>query len=168
MAPRFVGLCLPPLVLAVLDGTLTLAGQSAEYWGGEYAEVNEGSPTFRYLLGVHPLAYAGGMATWMAVFVGLILLLPDTLALIVSIAVTFGHTGGAAAWLVWVFAYGYQVANGLLLAAAVVLGLGIRWGWRAGPREEHHLPAALARWRWVLAAALFGLGVYLFLWPRHA
>ena len=43
---RFLGLCLPALAFAVLDGTLTLAGQSAEYWGGAYARVNEASPTF--------------------------------------------------------------------------------------------------------------------------
>jgi hypothetical protein len=34
--------------------------------------------------------------------------------------------------------------------------------------EAYRLPLWLARWRWVLSATLFALGVYLFLWPRHA
>lgn len=163
---RFVGLCLPPLTFAALDGALTLAGQFSEYWGGAYARVNEASPTFHYLLATHPLAFAGGMLGWMAVFVGIILLLPDTFALIVSIAVTLGHTVGAATWVLWRFQYGYQACNGLFLLAAVALGLGIRWGWRAGPLQDYRLPFLSLTWRWALAAVLFAVGVYLFLWPR--
>src|SRR5260370_474686 len=54
---RFLGLCLPPLAFSALDGSLTLAGQTAGYWGGTYARVNESSPTFhqdasrRFLVG---------------------------------------------------------------------------------------------------------------------
>ncbi len=165
---RFLGLCLPPLAFSLLDGSLTLAGQSAQYWGGAHSQVNEGSPTFHTLLSVHPLAFAAGLLVWMAVFVGIILLLPDTLSLIVCIAVTLGHTVGAATWVLWQSQYGYQACNGLFLLAAVALGLGIKWGWRAGPPGEYRLPWLSAMWRWVLAAALFAVGVYLFLWPHSA
>ncbi len=88
---RIAGLCLPPLLFAALDGGLTLAGQSAEYWTGALNDVNEGSPIFHHALAYHPLAFCGLMAAWAAVFVGVILLLPDTVALIASIAVTLGH-----------------------------------------------------------------------------
>jgi len=104
----------------------------------------------------------------MVVFVGIILLLPDTLALIVCIAVTIGHAVGAATWVLWRFQYGYQACNGLFLLAAVAIGLGIRWGWQAGPSQEYRLPSSVANWRWILAALLFAVGVYLFLWPRNA
>ena len=163
---RFLGLCLPPLAFAALDGSVTLAGQSSEYWAGAYARVNEASPTFHHLLAAHPLAFVGGSLAWMAAFVGVILLLPDTLALVVGIAVTFGHAVGVSTWLLWRFEFAYQVCNGLFLLAAVALGLGIRWGWRAEPADGYRLPPRLARWRWPLAAALFVVGVYLFLWPR--
>lgn len=165
---RFVGLCLPPLAFSALDNALTLVGQSAEYWDGAYRQVNEASPTFHHLLATHPLAFAAGALAWMAVFVGIILLLSDALALVACIAVTFGHAAGAATWVLWRFQFGYQAVNGLLLAAAVALGLGIRFGWRAGPPEPYRLHPCLRRWRWALSAALFAVGVYLFLWPRHA
>ena len=164
---RFLGLCLPPLTFSMLDGLLTLAGQSPEYWAGAYGGVNETSPTFHHLLATHPLAFAGGTLGWMVVFVGIILLLPDTLALIVCIAVTLGHAAGAATWVVWRFQYGYQACNGLFLLAAVAIGLGIRWGWQARPPQEYRLPSSLANWRWILSAVLFAIGAYLFLWPRN-
>jgi hypothetical protein len=163
---RLTGLCLPPLLFCTLDGTLTAFGQSAEYWAGDYACVREGSPTFNHLLQIHPAVFAAGLLVWAAVFVGIILLLPDTLALIVSITVTFGHTVGAATWLLWRFQFGYQVCNGLFLASAVILGLGIRWGWRAVPDWEYQLRGWPWGLRWMLALGLFAVGVYLFLWPR--
>ena len=134
---RVLGLCLPALLLCALDNTMTLLGQSAAYWAGDYLRVNEASPTFNHLLQIHPAAFIAGMVVWMAVFVGMILLLPDTLALIVSIAVTFGHTAGTATWLLWRFNYGYQAVNGILLGAAALLGLGIRYGWRAAPSCQY-------------------------------
>ncbi|RIK81889.1 MAG: hypothetical protein DCC67_07790 [Planctomycetota bacterium] len=165
---RLYALCLPPLALAVLDGALTLAGQSEAYWAGDYRQVNEMSPTFHHLLTSHPLAFAVGFAAWMAVFVGLILLLPATLALLVAIAVTFGHTAGAATWLLWRFYFGYQACNLLILVSALLLTLAIRIGWPANPTEAQRLLAARPLWRWTLIAALGALGVWLFLWPRAA
>jgi hypothetical protein len=165
---RFVGLCLPPILFSLLDALLTLMGQSAQYWAGDYARVNEVSPTFNALLAIHPLAFLAGSAVWLGVVVGFLLLVPETLALIVSIAVVFGHTVGASSWLQWRFEYGYQFCNGLFLLAAIVLGLSIRYGWRAAPAEEYRIAMLPAPWRWLLASALFGVGVYLFLWPRSA
>jgi len=163
---RLLGLCLPPLLAWGLDVTLTLVGQSADYWAGNYAAVNEASPTFNQLLQIHPMAFVLGDLVWAAVFVGIILLLPDTLALIISIAVTFGHTIGAATWMLWRFEYRYQASLALLLGSSVVLGLGVRYGWRAAPAEEYNLRGWSWRWRWIVSACLFAVGVYLYLWPR--
>jgi len=163
---RLLGLCFPPLLFCASDCTATLLGQSAAYWAGNYVRVNETSPTFNHLLQIHPAAFAIGMLMWMAVFVGMILLLPDTLALILSIAVTFGHTVGLATWLLWRFHYGYQAVNGLFLTSAVLLGLGIRWGWRAAPSCQYRLSGWPWVLRWALIVGLFAIGAYLFLWPR--
>jgi hypothetical protein len=126
----------------------------------------EVSPTFRHLLQTHPAAFVAGSLAWAAVFVAGILLLPDTLALIASLAVTFGHAVGAATWLLFHFHFGYQAGNGLFLLAAVALGLGIRWGWRAAPAEEYRLAGWPPGLRWALVAGLVAIGAYLFLWPR--
>ena len=163
---RLLGLCLPALLAWALDNTLTLIGQSAEYWAGNYAAVNESSPTFNHLLQVHPAAFALGAVAWAGVFTGIILLLPDALALIIGIAVTLGHTVGAATWILWRFGFGYQTCNALFLGTAIILGLGIRYGWRAVPADEYHLRGWSWRRRWIVSALLFAVGAYLFLWPR--
>jgi len=163
---RLLGLCLPPLVFVALDNGLTLLGQSAKYWAGNYRSANEVSPTFNYLLQIHPAAFVMGSLVWAALIVAVILLLPDFLALITSIVVTFGHTIGAATWLLYRFNYGYQMCLGLLLVASTILGSGLYWGWQAKPVQK----APFSNWspalRWVLIASLVGIAVYLFLWPR--
>jgi hypothetical protein len=163
---RLLGLCLPPLLFSTFDAGITLYGQSAAYWAGEYHWALEGSPTPNHLLQIHPLAFALGILAWQMLFVVAILLLPDVLSLIACIAITFGHTACAATWL-WIrFQYGYQWSLWLFLASSIALGSGIYWGWHAQPVEKH----PLLRWspilRWTLLALATGIAVYLFLWPR--
>jgi hypothetical protein len=162
---RLIGLCLPPIVFCIIDGALTLFGQSSAYWAGMRHTANELSPTFHQLLVVHPWAAVAGFLGWMAIFVGVILLLPGMLALSTSIAVTMAHTAGACSWLLFRFQFGYQICNALLLLSALALGGGICWGWKAQPSDEDRLPLA-PFWRWLLIAALVAAAVYLFIWPR--
>jgi hypothetical protein len=163
---RFLGLCLPPILFCVLDFTLTLVFQPAEYWQGDRAQIIEGSPTFHYLLTVHPAAFVFGVLVWIAIFIALLLLLPDTPALITSIAIVFGHTAGTAAWLRGRFPFDYQLLVGLFVLAAVSVGLGVRWGWQAAPTQPLRLGRLSGLWRWAMIAALGAVTVYLFLWPR--
>jgi hypothetical protein len=143
-----------------------MLGQSVDYWAGNYRCVNECSPTFNHLLQFHPAAFAAGISAWAALFIGIILLVPDFLALIFSILVTFGHTVGAATWLLYRFHFGYQLCLGLMLASSVILGLGVHYGWQAKPVQECRLSNWSPILRWTLIVLLFGVAVYLFLWPR--
>jgi hypothetical protein len=163
---RLLGLCIAPVLLCALDCTLTLVGQLPQYWAGNYLWANEGSPTFYQLLQLHPAAFIAGIVVWIFVFVACILLLPDVLALIVSVVVTFGHAAGAASWLYGRFHYGYQLCNGLFLLAAILVGVGIRWGWRATPQGDYRLGRLPWFVRWGLIVLLVGVGVYISLWPR--
>ena len=163
---RLLGLCVPPLLLLILDVSLTLLGQSSAYWAGDYSAVREGSPTFHHLLAIHPAAFAAGLLTWAAVFVA-------------RNPAAAGHprpdprhrgdlrthrrSGDLAGVPLW---HGYQACNGLFLVVAALLGLGIRWGWGACPAQACRLTGWPAGLRWVLVAGLFGVAVYLFLWPR--
>jgi hypothetical protein len=163
---RLLGLCLPALVFCALDAGLTLFGQSAAYWAGEYRCVSEGSPIPNHFLQFHPIAFAIGILLWAMLFVIIILLMPDVLALIVSIVVTFGHVWGASTWLFFRFQYGYQWCMGLFLASSIILGSGIYWGWQAQPIQKHPLSSWPPVLRWTLIALAVGIAGYLFLWPR--
>lgn len=163
---RFLGLCIPPIPFCFLDAGVTLFGQSQTYWNGDYRQVNEASVVGGYLLGIHPSAFLAGITIWIAVVIVFILIVPDTIALIASLGVTFGHTFGAASWLHNQFAFGYQLCAGLYFAAAVVMGLSIRFGWRATPAAPYELHVGWAVCGWVLAILLFAAAVMLIVWPQ--
>ena len=133
---------------------------------GDRTHIIEGSPTFRHLLSIGPAAFVAGVLAWIALFVCLLLLLPDTPALVTSIAIVFGHTAGSAAWLRGRFPFDYQLLVSLFALSAVAVGLGVRWGWQAAPREPLRLGRLPGLWRWIMIAALVAVVVYLFLWPR--
>jgi hypothetical protein len=175
---RLLGMGLPCLLAFALDATLTMWGQPEEYWAGNYSLTTEGSPFFRQFFALGPSAAIAGYAAWAGVLLGLILLLPEVLAVCLSLAVVFGHTAGAAMWLDGLITVGrlgggitvgwFQTARGMLPTAAAVLGLGLWWSLRdpgQGRAKEEHRP-----WnpvlRWGLVAALLGIGAYMMLFPH--
>ena len=165
---RARGLILPPLLLCLVDFTLTLAGQSPRYWAGEYHVVNEISPVLADLLRHHTLAFAVGGLVWVAVFGGLILLLPELPAAVLSIAVTFGHTAGACTWLLWRFQFGYQACNALVLLSALVLGIGVRSAFTLRQPEPTAGPivGVPTATRFTLIALLAAAAAFVFLIPQ--
>lgn len=166
--PRLLGLCCVPILFCLLDTSVTLAGQSADYWSGNFSEPEESCPTLFRLLSIHPVAFVGGMLIWIVAFTVLIVLLPDVLALIASIGITFGHTAGAASWLLWRYQYGYQECNALFLVAATGLGLGIYYGWRWQPQTAvKYLPRISMAWRVGIVSSVLMGATYMFLWPQN-
>lgn len=162
---RLVGLCLVPVLLAVLDGSVTLIGQPAAYWAGDYSQVREGTPGFRELLTYGPAAYVGGLAVWVLAFVGMILLLPSTLALAVCLQFTLGHALGAFSWLNH-FPHGRVLPIFINAAAALGLAIGIRWAWACAPEDDAPLwPSLPTGLRWAIVALLCAIPI-LFTWPR--
>jgi hypothetical protein len=163
---RLLGLCLPPLLFCGFDMTLTLHGQPAQYWAGNYSQVNELSPTLGTWLRISPVAFVLGCTLLAALAVTIILLLPDALALIASIAGVMSGTYGASTWILYGthWRYGYQCMAGLVLLAAILLGLAIRYGWNAQPAEEYRLPIP-SFWRYFLAVILVAIVLYLSLRP---
>jgi hypothetical protein len=166
MRNRFFGLCLPPMLIGILDGSITLVGQPAEYWAGNYSRAVEGNPTFYGMMIISPWAAVALFAIWMGLCVGLILLLPDTLALIVSIAVTLWHSVGAATWLLFHFRCSYQTCDALFLFTAVLLGTCIRCGWQAVPAQPYQVSLKPTR-RWVTVAILLAIVLFINFWPYY-
>ena len=114
-------LCIAPWIFCLIDQTITLLGQSAAYWSGDYSDAREGNPLFNWLLRQHPLAFEAGVLVWIIVFTCSILLLRRSLARVVSVAVVIGHTCGAAAWLCLMHDYGYWYAIGLFLLGSIAV-----------------------------------------------
>ena len=160
---RLMGLCLVPVLLAVLDGSVTLIGQPAAYWG-DHSRVLEGTPGFRILLTYGPAAFIAGLTVWVLAFVGMILLLPSTLALAVCLMFTLGHTIGAFSWINR-FPHGRELPVFINAISAIGLALGIRW-WACSPRVDTPLGASLPNAiRWAIVAMLCAIPIF-YTWPR--
>jgi hypothetical protein len=112
---------------------------------------------FRALARLDPKADALGYAAWAGAIVGLLLLTPELLAVILTIAAVFGHAGGAYLQLtVFLGGLWYQAANAVFLLAAVALGTGLTWSVQPASVVEHLPPGKrLSAWlRWGLIAFL--------------
>lgn len=164
---RAIWLAAPPALLCMLDAGLTLYGQSKGYWAGNYAEVNEFSPSFAQYLSIHPLAFVGANLLWILIFSVIVSLLPEVLALTVSIAIMIGHMGGAASWLAYHF-HNYQACNGLFLVTAFIVAVSFKRGQSDdGASVIDWKRTGLPAWmRWALVAILSALPVWWFLVPH--
>jgi hypothetical protein len=159
----------------MLDVGLTLHGQPANYWAGDYARTTEGASFYRRLYALHPAAGVGGQVLFICLVAGLLVMLPEVLAVVLAIAVVLGNTYGASTWvtaaLVSRTAWGqptpvnwYQASNGMFLAAAVVVGVGVHWVVRSSAMLGRVEARSLAGWqRWVLVSLLLvGIAVIVF------
>jgi hypothetical protein len=163
---RLLGLGLPCLLAYSFDIGMTMHGQPAEYWSGEYSLTNEGSPFFRKLFMLHPMAAVAGEALWMSIILIGILLLPEVLAIILAIAIVFGHTGGGYTWLHYpIEPRWFQTAHGTLLVSALVLGIGVHWSLHA-PRAIEPGRRLRPLVRWGLLAIATAIACYMYLVPQ--
>ena len=94
-------LCLPFILVSLCDGSITLHGQSALYWSGNYHLSDESFPAFNWALQQGPWVFILQSLLWIAFFSALILFLPDFVSEALSLALTMGHTWGVMTWLVY-------------------------------------------------------------------
>ncbi|MCX7045874.1 MAG: hypothetical protein NTX50_10380 [Candidatus Sumerlaeota bacterium] len=92
-------LCLAPLVAGVTDYVLTLLGQSAKYWGGNYHATRESAPHARWLLQLHPAWFLVAAALYIMAYCAAIVVLPARLSKTLAIGLVIGHCWGVASWL---------------------------------------------------------------------
>jgi hypothetical protein len=163
---RLLGLGLPCLLTWMLDVSLTLHGQPPEYWAGDYARTTEGASFYRRMYALHPVAGVGGQLAFIGLVAGLLILLPEVLAVVLALAVIFGNTYGASTWvtaaLIHRSSWGtptsvswYQASNGMFLTAAVVAGVGVHWVVRSSRARGPDEPSRLVGWqRWALVSIL--------------
>jgi hypothetical protein len=163
---KFLGLCVPPLLLALADGSLTVLGQSEIYWSN-FLAVNESSPAFGALLKSSPWMLAAGAVVWMVAFSFLIIAAPPTPALILSFAITLGHTVGSGSWLFehFKFGAGYQIANAYYLMSACLIGFGFRHAFPAGVMKSDDALNIPEKTRLLIAGIIFAAATACFLLP---
>src|SRR5262249_8949604 len=125
-----VGLWLSPAVFCLLDFGLTLHGQPAAYWAGQFGQAVEANPPFLWLLRLHPLGFAAGVLTWLGLLGSLVLLLPEGLARALAFVALVAHTLGAGSWLVHADGSGWLACVGLFVLAGLILEMTLG---RTGP-----------------------------------
>jgi hypothetical protein len=162
MINRRFGLCAAPLLLFLVDISLTLWGQPADYWAGDYAAAREGSPEVRRVMQFHPALLFAMIAVWMGVIVLLVQLLPRLPAELFSVSTVIAHTACASHWLNSHFAFAYQLTIALSIAAACLVVVSLRAG-RLQPSENKWSPTRIV---WCFAAFILFAIAYAVLYPH--
>jgi hypothetical protein len=152
---------MPFLIVMIVDGCLTLAGQSSDYWKSNYAHVSEGTPVFANLLRTHPAAFIAGLLSIGAVMSVLVLLLPRILAMTMSLAATIGHTYGATTWLAYYFRVSGASCQMFFFCVALVYSLCFVLSYF--PQRDRPLLAESPVTRSILLATLAAILAYMFL-----
>jgi hypothetical protein len=160
---RLLGLGLPCLVAFLLDTTQRLCLQPGAYWAGNYHYIlQEGTPFIRALYTWHPLAALGGYVLWAAILTALLLLLPRPLAVMLAIAVVFGHIAGAYSWSAQLMD---RYLGVVFVFTGIGLGVGLHWYLKASThsnrRQLDRRPFSTVL-RWGSIVALSAMGYYLF------
>jgi hypothetical protein len=122
-----------PVFFCLIDAFLTLHGQPAAYWNGDFGQVNELHPIARVMLTQHPLAFVTMVFVALLVACTLIILLRESLARPLAFVVQFGHTIGAASWMVVEWGGKGWVAGVLLLCVSRHL---LEWTWKLEARAD--------------------------------
>ena len=113
-------LCLPFMLVFLCDGSITLYGQPAAYWSGSYELANESFPAFNWALQQHPMVFVFQSLGWVTLFCLLILVLPDFVSEVISVALIHGHTWGVMTWLVYSLQLNYYLCLLYLLFIGIV------------------------------------------------
>jgi hypothetical protein len=114
-------MCVGPIIFSILDEALTLLGQPADYWSGNYEHVLEWNPLANWALRQHPAYFVTGSVVWAALYCTAIICLPANPARVLAFSVQFGHTLGASSWLARVGPLGWIAAVALILISRLVL-----------------------------------------------
>lgn len=90
---------LPALSFYAADIGLTLTGQPAAYWGGDYSQAVEHNPLAYPILAWHPVWFVGAGLAWAVVFSTVIVLWQNRISDWIAVLLAFGHAVGGSTWL---------------------------------------------------------------------
>ena len=127
-------LCLPFLVIFLVDAGITLACQPSQYWAGDRTFINEMFPLFAWGLAKGPSVFALLCAMWVLAFSVVIMVIPRLLAEILSLSLVSGHTWGTMTWLVNRIGLNYHLCLLFFVLSATVYVVCVRMS-RAGRKS---------------------------------
>ncbi|MEI7686133.1 MAG: hypothetical protein WCL32_14000 [Planctomycetota bacterium] len=104
---RRAWLCVSAIVPCLLDVAVTMHGQPAAYWSGDYFAALECNPLPRIILWLGPWPFAVAVLAWLAFIGAAISFLPWPMAIVVSFIVATLHGLGAGSWM---FSFGWMGA----------------------------------------------------------
>ncbi len=121
-----------PVILALIDGAVTLYFQPEGYWRGDRSQALDSNPIVWLALRIHPLVLVPGYLGWFGLITLLIGFAPAWIGLRFHVLLVLGHTVAISGWLVrfgeWEIAVVFAIAS---LSAAVVLFLPLRKRWNS-------------------------------------
>ncbi len=82
--------------VALIDGLITLVGQSPAYWTGK--AVNEASPAYYFLL-ASPLLYLLGGVIWFVLWYWIFTKLKEPFNVFVALFFIVAHSWGSSSWI---------------------------------------------------------------------
>jgi hypothetical protein len=130
---RRLWLLVPALGMFAADVILTLTGQPASYWDGDYSTALEANPFAYPLLTRSPWLFAALAVVWMAILSCVILLWCHPVSGWLAIGLTVAHAIGGSSWLVQLGWWGIIAAGAYLVLAAQACG----WCWRRYAQSSH-------------------------------
>lgn len=114
-------LCLPVMMTCLLDVSLTLLGQPAEYWITSFSVVNEANPICRLLLTVHPLLFVLYNLCELLIVSVMIMAFPVLVSKTISVFYTIGSAKAIYYWMVGSLHYSFFISNMVLIFPAIIL-----------------------------------------------
>ena len=95
-----VRLLILPVVLSVVDFSVTLAFQPESYWEGNRETVLEANPIARWVLLAHPVLIIPAMVAWFVLMFPLVFRTPAKIGLRVIALHLLGHLIAISGWLI--------------------------------------------------------------------
>lgn len=116
----------PALVLYLLDVGLTLQGQSAAFWAGDYSTAVEANPIAKPLLAQSPWLFVLVASAWLFALSWLILVWRHPVTIWLAVILALVHAVAGATWLTRIGLWGWIAAIIYIAVAAQASA----WCWR--------------------------------------
>ena len=117
-------LCVPPIVYCLFDHSITMVSQPDVYWSGHLEFAQEANPLVNFVMVRSHLFYHLLPFVWLAIVSLVILKVPRSLALWISLSVTLGHMFCACTWFYFKEG-GYYLSLLVCLSCAGVLSVSL-------------------------------------------